>query len=90
MRQQGSQIGEDRESEIEACLGKAIEIARRQTAKAFELRAAMSLARLWQQRGRPEQARQMLADIYGWVTEGFDTPDLIDARVLLDELSAEY
>ena len=53
----------------------------------WELRAAMSLSRLWQQQGQRAEARQLLAEIYGWFTEGFDTPDLQDARSLLDELS---
>jgi predicted ATPase len=73
--------------EAEACLQQAIEIARRQQAKSLELRAAMSLSRLWQQQGKPAQARQLLADVYGWFTEGFDTADLQDAKALLAELS---
>jgi predicted ATPase len=84
MRQPGSQRGEDCESEIEACLRKAIEIARRQTAKAFELRAVMSLARLWREQGKRAEAHEMLAEVYGWFTEGFDTADLKDARALLE------
>jgi predicted ATPase len=75
------------EAEAEACFHKAIEIARRQQAKAWELRAAMSLARLWQLQGKKEEARQVLAEIYGWFTEGFDTADLQDAQALLRELS---
>jgi predicted ATPase len=66
---------------------KALEIARRQGAKSWELRATVSLSRLWQAQGRKEEARQMLADIYGWFTEGFDTVDLKQAKSLLDELS---
>jgi len=66
---------------------KAIEIARMQQARSLELRATMSLARLWQQQGRPKEAHAMLADIYGWFTEGFDTKDLQEAKALLDELS---
>jgi predicted ATPase len=77
-------------SEAESCFHQAIEIARQQQAKSFELRAVMSLARLWQQQGKPEEGRAILADIYGWFTEGFDTADLKDARVLLDELSTEF
>jgi len=76
-------------SEAESCLHRAIEIARRQQAKSFELRAVMSLARLWHQQGKGEGARAMLADVYGWFTEGFETADLKDAKVLLDELSLE-
>jgi predicted ATPase len=75
------------QSEAESCFHRAITIARQQQAKSFELRAAMSLARLWQQGGKREEGRAILADIYGWFTEGFDTADLKDARVLLDELS---
>jgi predicted ATPase len=72
----------------EGCLIKAIEIARRQEGKSLELRATVSLARLWQQQGKKDQARRMLADIYGWFTEGFDTVDLQQANALLQELSA--
>ena len=69
------------------CFQEAIEIARRQGARSLELRAAMSLSRLWQQEGKRDQARQILTDIYGWFTEGFDTADLKEARARLDELS---
>ena len=72
----------------EGCFLTAIEIARRQEGKSLELRATMSLARLWRQQGKKDQARQMLADIYGWFTEGFDMIDLQQAKPLLDELSA--
>jgi predicted ATPase len=72
--------------EAEACFLQAIEIARRQQAKSLELRAAMSLSRLWQQQGKKEQARHMLAEIYGWFSEGFDTKDLQEAKALLEEL----
>jgi predicted ATPase len=75
------------EAEAEACFLKAIEIARRQQVKSLELRAVMSLSRLWQSQGKREEARQMLAEIYGWFTEGFDTADLKDAQALLAELS---
>jgi len=74
------------ESEAEECFLQAIEIARRQQAKALELRTVMSLSRLWHQQGKQDKARQMLAEIYNWFTEGFDTPDLQEARALLDEL----
>ena len=60
---------------------------RRQQAKSWELRAAMSLARLWQQQGKQAKARALLAPIYGWFTEGFDTADLQEAKALLDELT---
>jgi hypothetical protein len=72
----------------EACLSQALTIARRQQAKARELRAATSLSRLWQQQGKQGKARQLLAELYSWFTEGFDTPDLQDARVLLDALAS--
>src|SRR6266852_4511640 len=68
------------ESEAEECFWKAIEIARKQGAKSLELRAVMSLARLWQQQGKIAKARQMLAEIYSWFTEGFDTKDLKEAK----------
>ena len=74
-------------AEAEACFHKAIDIARRQSAKSLELRAVMRLSRLWKKQGKKEEARQMLAEIYGWFTEGFDTADLKEAKVLLDELS---
>ncbi len=70
----------------EACFQKAIAIARNQQAKSWELRAAMSLARLWQSQGKCQDAYDLLAPVYGWFTEGFDTADLKDARGLLDEL----
>jgi predicted ATPase len=75
------------ESEAEECFLKAIEIARKQSAKSWELRATMSLARLWQQQDKREDARQLLADIYNWFTEGFDTKDLQEAKALLAELA---
>jgi class 3 adenylate cyclase/predicted ATPase len=71
----------------EQAFQKANEIARRQSAKSLELRAAMSLSRLWQQQGKKDEARRMLAAIHGWFTEGFDTPDLQEAKGLLEELS---
>ena len=71
----------------ERCFRKAIEIARRQEGKSLELRATVSLARVWQQQGRKEQARRMLADIYAWFTEGFDMVDLLQGQALLQELS---
>jgi class 3 adenylate cyclase/predicted ATPase len=74
------------QAEAEACFHKAIEIARQQQAKSLELRAVMSLSRLWQQQGKKAEARQMLAEIYGWFTEGFDTADLQEAKALLEEL----
>jgi predicted ATPase len=74
--------------EAEASLHQALEVARRQNAKSWELRAAMSLSRLWERQGRREHARQLLAEIYGWFTEGFDTADLREAKALLDQLSS--
>jgi predicted ATPase len=65
---------------------RALTVARQQQAKSFELRAAMSLARLWRDQGKVQQARELLAPVYGWFTEGFDTRDLIQAKVLLEEL----
>ena len=75
------------EVEAEASLQQAIEIARRQQAKSWELRAAMSLSRLWQQQGKCQEAHDLLAPIYGWFTEGFDTADLQEAKALLEELT---
>jgi class 3 adenylate cyclase/predicted ATPase len=75
------------ESEAEECFLKAIEIARKQQAKSLELRAVMSLSRLWQTQGKKDEARQLLAEIYGWFTEGFETKDLQEARALLEELN---
>ena len=75
------------QKEAEECFHQAIAIARRQSAKSWELRAATSLARLWQQQGKKKEARQMLAEIYGWFTEGFDTKELKEAKALLEELA---
>jgi predicted ATPase len=75
--------------QAEACCQQALTVARRQQAKSWELRAAMSLSRLWQQQDKRDDARELLAPIYGWFTEGFDTADLQDARALLEELSGE-
>ncbi|HJY83922.1 MAG TPA: hypothetical protein VKK81_22895, partial [Candidatus Binatia bacterium] len=74
-------------SEAEAYFLKALEIARRQQAKSLELRAAMSLSRLWQQQGKKIEARQLLAKVYNWFTEGFDMKDLQEAKALLEQLS---
>jgi class 3 adenylate cyclase/tetratricopeptide (TPR) repeat protein len=73
-------------AEVEAEWRKALEVARRQEAKSFELRVAMSLARLWAEQGKRAQAHDLLAPVYDWFTEGFDTPDLKEAKALLDEL----
>jgi predicted ATPase len=71
----------------EACFHQALDIACRQQAKSLELRAAMSLVRLWQRQGKRTEARELLAPIYGWFTEGFDTIDLQEAKALLDTLA---
>jgi predicted ATPase len=73
-------------SQADACFLQALAIARRQQAKSLELRAAMSLARLWQDQGKHAEARQLLAPIYNWFTEGFDTADLREAKGLLEAL----
>jgi predicted ATPase/class 3 adenylate cyclase len=73
--------------QAEVCFQQALAVARRQEAKSLELRAATSLSRLWQQQGKRQEARDLLAPIYGWFTEGFDTADLKDAKMLLDELT---
>ncbi len=75
------------EAEAERCFRTAIDIARHQAARFFELRATTSLARLLQRQGKADEARGMLAEIYGWFTEGFEFADLKDAKALLDELS---
>jgi serine/threonine protein kinase/predicted ATPase len=77
------------QAEVEECFHQAIKVAQRQQAKSLELRAMMSLARLWQQQGKREEARRMLSGIYGWFTEGFDTADLQEAKALLDELHTQ-
>jgi predicted ATPase len=74
-------------TEAEACFRHALEIARHQRAKFYELRTALSLSRLWQRQGKRAAARELLAPIYGWFTEGFDTRDLQEARALLDSLA---
>jgi TolB-like protein/predicted ATPase/Tfp pilus assembly protein PilF len=80
------QIDNQPQAEAETCYHKAIEVAQGQSAKSLELRAVMSLARLWQRQDKIAEARRMLAEIYGWFTEGFDTADLQEAKALLDEL----
>jgi predicted ATPase len=76
------------QSEAEASIRRAIAVAQRQEARSWELRATMSLARLLAHTGRREEACAMLAEIYNWFTEGFDTDDLKDAKALLEELGA--
>jgi predicted ATPase len=76
-----------KQADAEACFRQAIDIARQQSAKSWELRAVLSLSRLYHQQGKQEKARPMLAEIYGWFTEGFDTADLREAKALLEVLS---
>jgi predicted ATPase len=73
--------------EATACFREALDVARRQSAKSLELRAATSLGRLWQRQGKSEEARYLLTEVYGWFTEGFDTADLKEAKALLEELA---
>jgi predicted ATPase len=73
--------------EADACFQRALDVARRQGAKSLELRAAMSLSRWWQSQGKWNKVRELLAPIYSWFTEGFDTADLQEAKELLEELS---
>ena len=75
-------------AKAEAYFERALTVARQQQAKSWELRAAMSLARLWRDQGKVQQARELLAPVYGWFTEGFDTRDLKEAKALLEELAA--
>ena len=75
-------------AKAEGYLEHALAVARAQQAKSWELRAAMSMARLWRDQGKRNEAHDLLAPVYGWFTEGFDTPDLKEAKALLDELAA--
>ena len=77
----------DTAGKAETWLRRALDIARRQEAKSLELRAAMSLGRLWQQQGKRAEAHELLAPIYGWFTEGFETADLQEAKALLEALA---
>jgi predicted ATPase len=83
------QQGSDNQAEAERCFHQAIAIAQNQQAKSWELRAATSLARLWQQQGKRQEAHDLLAPVYGWFTEGFDTADLQDAKALLEALEEQ-
>jgi predicted ATPase len=78
--------GSDTVAEAESCFRQALDIAQVQSAKSWELRAATSLARLWREQSKQAEARELLAPVYDWFTEGFDTADLKDAKALLDEL----
>jgi predicted ATPase len=75
------------DAQAESCFRQAIEVACRQEARSLELRAAMSMSRLWQRQGKKAEAQKLLAEIYGWFTEGFDTADLKSAKTLLEELA---
>jgi predicted ATPase len=75
-------------AQAEACFHRALTIARQQQARSLELQAAMSLSRLWQHQGRRDAAHQVLAEVYGWFTEGLDTADVQQARALLAELAS--
>ena len=76
------------QAKAQAYFERALAVARRQQAKSWELRGAMSLARLWRDQGKPQQARELLAPVYGWFTEGFDTRDFKEVKALLDELAS--
>jgi predicted ATPase len=80
------QLAQSAKADAETSYGRALEIARSQDAKLWEIRAATSLARLWFDKGKRREVRDLLAPVYGWFTEGFDTPDLKDASGLLDQL----
>ena len=75
-------------AKAEAHFERALAVARQQEAKSWELRAAMSMARLWRDQGKQDEARDLLAPVYGWFTEGFDTLDLKEAKALLEELAS--
>jgi predicted ATPase len=75
-------------AKAEAYFDRALAVARAQQAKSWELRASMSLARLWRDQGKVQQARELLAPVYGWFTEGFETRDLKEAKALLEELAS--
>jgi predicted ATPase len=75
-------------AKVKSYCGRALTIARQQQAKSWELRAAMSMARLWRDQGKRNEARELLAPVYCWFTEGFDTLDLKEAKALLEELAA--
>src|SRR5262249_2730484 len=81
------QQSSDNQADAETCFHQAIAIAQNQQAKSFELRAATSLARLWQRQGKRHEAYDLLAPVYNWFTEGFDTADLQDAKALLETLA---
>ena len=80
--------GHEQPGEMELCYQRAIEIAKQQSAKMWQLRAVMSMARVWRDQGKRNEARDLLAPVYGWFTEGLDTLDLKEAKTLLDTLAA--
>jgi predicted ATPase len=75
-------------AKAEAYFERALTVARKQQAKSWELRASMSLARIWRDQGKVQQARELLAPVYGWFTEGLDTVDLKEAKALLEDLAS--
>ena len=85
---QKAKIETEAHGEAEACFLRAIDIAQKQQAKSLELRATKSLARLWQQQGKQDEAHRMLSEVYNWFTEGFDTKDLQEAKALLESLAS--
>ena len=87
-RRNRAEIDRAGRGKAEAYFERALAVARQQQAKSWELRAAMSMARLWRDQGKPQQARELLAPVYGWFTEGFDTLDLKEAKALLAELAS--
>jgi predicted ATPase len=87
LRGSGVEVSPAVQAQAEECVRRSIEIARQQEARSFELKAVTSLSRLWKQQGKNAEARQMLAEIYEWFSEGFETQDLIDAKELIEQLS---
>ena len=85
-RRNRADVAQPDAAKAQAYFERALAVARQQQAKSWELRAAMSIARLWRDQGKAQQARELLAPVYGWFTEGFDTLDLKEAKALLDEL----
>ena len=85
--QSSVQSPDSRAQEAHKSFRQAINMARRRGAKSWELRAATSLSRLWYRQGKPAKARKLLSEVYGWFTEGFETPDLKSAKVLLEEMA---
>jgi len=81
-------LSAENHTEVETCLRQALDVACHQESKSLELRVAMSLSRLWQQQGKRAEACKLLSEVYGWFTEGFDTKDLKEAKVLLEDLSS--